>query len=173
MRAEPAGPSLRNELGLLILRVMLAGLILFHGIDKVVHGIAWMQRPLGALHLPFFLAYGTYVGEVLAPLLVLAGIFTRTASLLIAINMIMALVLEAGRSILTIQRTGAWGIELEAFYLLSAIVVALLGPDGSPYRLLFATSAPEGNGLPPTGSIVIPMAVNSRNSLGTSRSRLP
>jgi putative oxidoreductase len=119
---------LRDDVGRLILRVMLAALLLFHGVDKIIHGVAWMQRPLEDLHLPFVLAYGTYAGEVLAPLLVLAGIFSRTASLVIAFNMVMALVLEAGRFLFTIQSTGGWGIELEAFYLLTAIAVAVLGP---------------------------------------------
>jgi putative oxidoreductase len=126
MGASPV--TLPTDIGRLILRVTLAALLLFHGIDKIVHGIAWMQRPLAALHLPFFVAYGVYVGEVVAPLLVLLGLGTRLAAGVIALNMVMALVLEAGRNILTIQPAGGWGIELEAFYMLVAVVVALVGP---------------------------------------------
>jgi len=117
-----------DDTGRLLVRVMLAGLILFHGVDKILHGIDWMQRPLEALHLPFFIAYGVYVGEVAAPVLVLLGVFTRIAAAVICLDMVMALILDAGRLFLTIQPTGGWGIELEAFYLLSAVAVVLLGP---------------------------------------------
>ena len=36
---------------------------------------------LAGMGLPGFLAYGAYVGEIVAPLLVLAGLFTRPAAL--------------------------------------------------------------------------------------------
>lgn len=119
-----------DDVGKLVVRVMLGGLILFHGVDKILHGIEWMQRPLAALHLPFFIAYGVYLGEVVAPMFVLVGAFTRIAAATICVNMIMALTLEAGRLLFTIQSTGGWGVELEAFFLLSAVAVAISGPGG-------------------------------------------
>jgi putative oxidoreductase len=117
-----------DDIGRLVLRMTVAGLVLFHGIDKILHGIGWMQGPLQSLHLPFFIAYGVFAGEVLAPLLVLSGVLTRIGALFIAFNMIMALVLDAGRYILSINPSGGWGVELEAFYLIGALVIALLGP---------------------------------------------
>jgi putative oxidoreductase len=125
---SPVTRSFADDAGRLVLRVMVAGLILFHGIDKILHGIGWMQGPFQSLHLPFFIAYGVFVGEVLAPLLVLAGVFSRIGALFMAFNMIMALVLDAGRFILTINRGGGWGIEVEVFYLLGSVCVVLLGP---------------------------------------------
>ena len=47
----------QEDLGKLILRLAVGGLLLFHGISKVIHGVAWMHGPLGALHLPSFIAY--------------------------------------------------------------------------------------------------------------------
>jgi putative oxidoreductase len=128
MGSMPVSPSLADDIGRLVLRLTVAGLILFHGIDKIIHGIGWMQGPLQALHLPFFIANGVYVGEVLAPLLVAAGVFTRIGALLIVVDMIMAFVLDAGRLILSINPGGGWGVELEAFYLMGALAVCLLGP---------------------------------------------
>ncbi len=128
MGAAPVTHPLADDIGRLVMRLMTAGLILFHGIDKILHGIGWMQGPLQALHLPFIIAYGVFVGEILGPLLVLAGVFTRIGALFMAFSMIMALILDAGRLILTINRSGGWGIELEAFFLLSSMAIALLGP---------------------------------------------
>ena len=117
-----------QDVGKLLLRLTLAGLILFHGIDKVLHGIAWMSGPLHALHLPFLVAYGVYVGEVAAPLLMIAGVGTRIAALAIVVDMVMAIALEAWRLAPLISRTGGWGMELEAFYLMTAVVVFCIGP---------------------------------------------
>jgi putative oxidoreductase len=116
-----------QDIGKLILRLTVAGLILFHGINKIIHGIAWMNGPLAAAHLPSFIAYGAYIGEVAAPLLVIVGLWTRIASLFIAFNMVVAIGLEAWHLALVINRGGGWGLEIEAFYLLGAIAIFFLG----------------------------------------------
>ena len=118
------------DVGRLILRLTLAGLILFHGIDKVLHGIAWMSGPLRSAGLPQVVGYGVFLGEVVAPLFVILGLGTRVAALVIVANMVMALVLDAGRFILTINSVGGWGVETEAFYLLSAVTLFFVGGGG-------------------------------------------
>jgi putative oxidoreductase len=117
-----------EDTGKLILRLTVGGLIIFHGISKIIHGVAWMSGPLGAAHLPFFIAYGVYVGEVVAPIFIILGLWTRVASLVVAVNMVFAVALEAWRLAPTINRGGGWGLELEAFYFLVAVAVFLLGP---------------------------------------------
>ncbi len=115
------------DIGRLILRLTLSGLILFHGIDKILHGIAWMDGPLHAAGLPAFVGYGVFLGEVVAPVFVILGLGTRLAALVIVINMVMALALDAGRFLLTINSGGGWGVETEAFYLLSAVTLFFVG----------------------------------------------
>ncbi len=117
-----------EDFGKLVLRLTTAGLILFHGISKILHGVSFMDPALAGFHLPSFVAYGVYIGEVAAPLFVIAGAWTRVASLVIVINMVVAIVLEAHRNVAVIQRTGAWGLEAEAFFLLTALVITLIGP---------------------------------------------
>ena len=131
MLRRDAVPSERMlDVGRLILRLTLAGLILFHGIDKVLHGIAWMSGPLRSAGLPQVVGYGVFLGEVIAPLFVILGLGTRVAALVIVANMVMALVLDAGRFILTINSVGGWGVETEAFYLLSAVTLFFVGGGG-------------------------------------------
>jgi putative oxidoreductase len=120
-----------QDTGKLILRLTLAGLILFHGIHKLVFGIAFMAGPggpLAAMHLPAFIAYGVYVGEVVAPIFLVIGLWTRIAALVVAFNMVMAIGLEAWKLAFVLNRSGGWGIELEAFYLLTALAIFFLGP---------------------------------------------
>jgi|SRR5271157_3050075 len=116
-----------EDTGKLILRLTTAGLILFHGTSKIIHGVAFLGGPLAAFHLPTFVAYGVYAGEVIAPIFIIFGAWTRIASLVVIFNMIMAILLEAYRNTFVIQRTGAWGLETEAFYLLTALVIFLIG----------------------------------------------
>jgi putative oxidoreductase len=116
-----------EDIGKLVLRVTTAGLILFHGVSKIIHGVAFMDPALAQFHLPAFVAYGVYVGEVAAPLFMIAGAWTRVAALVVMFNMVVAIVLEAHRNVLVIQRTGAWGLEAEAFFLLTALAVVLIG----------------------------------------------
>ncbi len=116
-----------EDIGKLLLRITTAGLILFHGISKIIHGVGFMGPALADLHLPGFIAYGVFLGEVVAPVFLLFGLWTRLASLVVVVNMVMAILLEAHRNTFVIQRTGAWGLEAEAFYLLTAVVIFLVG----------------------------------------------
>jgi len=117
-----------EDTGKLIARLTVAGLIIFHGISKIIHGIAWMSAPLGAAHLPSFIGYGVYIGEVVAPIFIILGLWTRISSLVVAVNMVFAIALGAWHLAPTINRGGGWGLELEAFYFLIAIAVFFLGP---------------------------------------------
>ena len=117
-----------NALGLLLLRLSVGGLMLFHGVAKLSHGVSGIGGLLAGKGLPEFLAYGVYVGEVVAPLLVLIGLFSRPAAWVVAINMLIAVLLVHTGDITTIGKTGGWALELHTFYFLGAIAVALLGP---------------------------------------------
>jgi putative oxidoreductase len=120
--------ALRPDAGLLVLRVALGVIVLFHGISKVRNGVAWMAGPLSAVGLPSFVAYGSYVGEVIAPVMLIVGLWTRPAALVIAFNMLMAVILVLRQRVMTINpQGGGWAIELEALIFFTAIAVALAG----------------------------------------------
>jgi putative oxidoreductase len=116
-----------QDVGKLILRLMCAGLILFHGIAKLFHGVGFIEKGLAAWHLPAVIAYGVFIGEIVAPLFILLGLWTRVAAGVVMFNLIVAVALAAHRNAFVIQRTGAWGLEAEAFFFLSALVILLLG----------------------------------------------
>src|SRR5215470_8505905 len=79
-----------EDAGKLVLRAVLSILILLHGIAKIIGGPAFITGLVAKSGLPPAIGYLVYVGEVLAPLLVLFGIWTRAAALVIAINMLVA-----------------------------------------------------------------------------------
>jgi len=125
--------------GKLLLRLTVGILLLFHGIAKVQHGIGWIEGLLQSKGIPGFVAYGAYIGEVLMPILVILGIFTRPAALIIAINLVVATLLVGTGNFFNITQVGAWALEIEAFYFLTSLVIMLLGSGRyslvkEPYR---------------------------------------
>ena len=117
-----------DAVGKLLLRVTLGLLILLHGIAKITQGVDGIATGLVANGLPGFIAYGVYVGEVLAPLMLIAGFYARVNALLIAVNMIFAIALVHSADMFNLGRAGGAALELQYMYLLAAISVALLGP---------------------------------------------
>jgi len=116
-----------DDLGKLLLRLSVGGLMLFHGIAKVRHGIDPIVHLVESKGLPSFVAYGAYLGEVIAPILILIGFLTRPAALIVGVNMGFAIWLVHMADLQRITPQGAWGVELQMFYLLGAIALFFMG----------------------------------------------
>jgi putative oxidoreductase len=117
----------REDAGKLLLRIAVGGLLLFHGVSKLMGGIGWMAGMLASNHLPAFIGYGVYVGEVIAPIFLLLGVFTRAAALIVAFDLLMAILLVQRTKIFTLNQGGGWTIELEMLFLLGGLAIFLLG----------------------------------------------
>jgi len=117
-----------TDTGKLILRLALGALILLHGLAKLGSGIEGITRMVTGAGLPDWVAWGVYVGEILAPLMVLAGWFARIGAAIIAVNIVFAVALAHRAELLALGATGGWALELQGMYLFTAIAVACLGP---------------------------------------------
>lgn len=118
---------LSNDIGKLLLRLTVGILMLFHGVEKIIHGIGGIKHLTVSAGLPEFVAYGVYVGEVIAPIFIILGLYARVASLFLAVNMMMAIFLAYGKGLFAIGQHGALVSELPLFYLLLSISIFLLG----------------------------------------------
>ena len=116
-----------EDWGKLLLRLAVGGLLIFHGIAKMRNGIGWMAGPLSGLGLPAFVAYGAYVGEVIAPIFLILGKWSRIAGLVVAFNMMSAIIIALRDKVFTLNMGGGWAIELELMFLLGGVIVFLLG----------------------------------------------
>ncbi|MGH8198140.1 MAG: DoxX family protein [Steroidobacteraceae bacterium] len=119
---------MNESTGKLILRITLALLILLHGIGKLTNGIDWLDGALTAAGLPTFFKYGVYVGEIVAPLLVIAGYYSRIGAWLIAVNMLFAIGLAHWAEVFLLDQSGGLALEKQYMFLFSAIALALIGP---------------------------------------------
>lgn len=121
-------PTTQVDTGKLVLRLTLGILVLLHGIAKLRGGVEGIEGMLTANGLPGVLAYGALLGEVLGPLLVIAGFYSRIGALLILVNMLFAIGLAHMGELGMLNATGGWALELQGMFIGTAIAVALIGP---------------------------------------------
>jgi putative oxidoreductase len=116
-----------GDAGRLVLRLTLGILILLHGIAKLSGPLDPIAGMLTKAGLPSVLAYGVYVGEILAPILLIVGVWTRAAAIVIVLNMVFAVVLAHSSELFAIGKQGGYALELQAMFLFMAVAIALLG----------------------------------------------
>ena len=126
--AKQAAGSTTDDTGKLLLRLMLGGFMLFHGYAKITKGVGGIETSLVTMGLPAWVAYGVYLGEIFAPLLIIIGYYARIGGAIIAINMIFAITLSHSKQLLDLGKSGGWALELQGFFLLTGLVILLIGP---------------------------------------------
>lgn len=117
-----------NDIGKLVLRLTVGGLILLHGISKVSGGVGGIEKMVEGIGLPGYFALAVYVGEVLAPILVIIGLYARVGAALIVVNMLVAIGLAHRADLFVLGKSGGWALELQGFFLFTALALALMGP---------------------------------------------
>lgn len=117
-----------DDSGKLVLRLALGILVLFHGVSKLHGGIGFLHPMLSALGLPTWFAYGVYIGEIVAPVMVILGLFTRIGAFLIFVNLIFAIVLVHRPDLFSMTRQGGWALELQGMFMFSALALTFMTP---------------------------------------------
>lgn len=128
----------QEDMGRFLLRLLVAGLMLFHGVGKVMgypESMGFIQSALSGFSLPAVVAYGVFLGEVIGPIMVILGVFSRVGGLLIFANMIVAIALAHAGQVLAITDHGTYALELQAFYLFGGLAIALLGSGRMALRM--------------------------------------
>lgn len=125
-----------DALGKLILRLSVGGLLLLHGIAKLLNpgSLTWIGETLVAQGLPSFLAYGVLVGEIVAPLMAIVGLHTRLAGLLMTLSMLTAIFLIHSHELFALNGNGGWLLELQGLFLFGAAAIMFLGSGRMAYR---------------------------------------
>lgn len=116
-----------EDIGKLVLRLSLGGLMLFHGLHTLLNGLAPLQAILAAHNIPENAAYFAYLGGLVAPILIIVGLFSRVGAVLVMLNVVIMLVLADFSKIASIASDGSYALEVQAFYFFTALAVSLLG----------------------------------------------
>ncbi|WP_422917503.1 DoxX family protein [Salinicola tamaricis] len=125
-----------DDLGKLLLRLCVGILILLHGLHKLMdpaslNGIAHQLAQMGV---PSFVAYGVLVGEIIAPLMAIVGWQARLGGMLMAINMLVAIVLVHLSQLYSLNGQGGWTLELQGMFLGAALAVMFLGSGRMAFK---------------------------------------
>jgi putative oxidoreductase len=116
------------DAGKLLLRLTVGGLVLLHGIAKVIGGPDYIVGVVEKAGLPGSFGYAVYLGEVVAPLAMILGVWTRIAALVVAANMAVAVALVHMHELFALSRTGGWALELQGMFFFTALAIAMIGP---------------------------------------------
>ena len=114
------------DIAKLLLRLSVGILMMFHGIHKLMHGIEGIKSMTTSAGLPEFLAYGVYVGELIAPIFIILGIYARAAAAILSFNMLMAIGLAYGFSF-SLTKHGGLAMELPLMFFIMSLLIVLLG----------------------------------------------
>jgi putative oxidoreductase len=115
------------DTALLILRLVLGVMILLHGIAKLPPPPEGLMGMLAKANLPSVFAYGVYLGEVVAPILLIIGLWTRLAAVVIVINIVVAVLLVHTGDLASLNAQGGYALELQSMFLFTAVALALTG----------------------------------------------
>jgi len=122
-----------EDTGKLILRLALGILILLHGVSKIIGGIDPIVGLVVKAGLPASVAYLVYIGEVIASVVMIVGVWTRAAGVVIAINMVVAVMLAHAHQVFTMSKTGGWALELQGMFFFAALAVDCWARGGSAW----------------------------------------
>lgn len=115
------------DLAKLLLRIGFAGFFLFHGIHKIYGGTEFIQGLFTQNGLPASLAYLIYLGEVLAPIAMLIGVWTRFSAFIGVGTCVVVILLMHMNHFFTLTKVGAWVGEGVGTFLFGFLAIMFLG----------------------------------------------
>ncbi len=129
-----------DDLGKLILRLSTGVMMLLHGISKVqnysgtmnyLQGSGEEAGLLATLGLPNFLAYGVFLGELVAPVFLILGVLPRLSALAVMATMAVAIYshagVEGGSALFSLGGFGGWSYELQGLYFFASLAILVMG----------------------------------------------
>lgn len=122
------------DLGLLILRLGLGICLFMHGFGKILHGVSGVKSILVGAGLPSFLSYFAYLGEILAPIMIAVGFYSRAGAALVFASSIIILYSFFGFSNL-LELNSVNGFKAELIYLYIAMSICIIFSGSGKYAI--------------------------------------
>ena len=122
------------DLGILFARLGLGVCLFVHGFAKISHGIGGVKSILTKAGLPEIMAYGSYIGEVVAPIMIILGIFSRIGALLVLGTSLTILYAYHGLGNL-LELTNVGGFKAEILYLYIALSLCIIFNGSGKYAI--------------------------------------
>jgi len=70
-----------------------------------------------------YISYGIYIGEVITPIFLIFGKYIRIAAMIIAVDILLAMILLYRDNIFSLHANGGWSVELPLLYFMIAVTL--------------------------------------------------
>lgn len=117
----------KQHTGILIIRVSIAFTMLIYGITKFIFGNDFIATLLVQYGFPSVFSYAVFVGEIIAPILIIIGFRTKQAGLVFAVNCFIAILMVQLPNLLNLNNSGGWAIDLIFIYMMFGIALFFIG----------------------------------------------
>lgn len=121
------------DLGLLFARLGLGICLIMHGVHKISQGIEGVKAALANHGIPEFIAYLAYIGEFVAPILLILGVFSRIGAVLVLGTVGFILYVAHFPNLFELTQYG--GFAAEIVFLYSAIALCILCCGSGKYAI--------------------------------------
>ena len=120
--------SSRDDIGKLIIRLAVGILMLFHGVAFLGGDHAILNR-VASYGMPEIIGWGGAIfGELVGPILILLGVYSRIGGALVTVFMLTAIALSHNNHLFMLsERGGGYFLELQMFFLLTALSIFVTG----------------------------------------------
>ena len=122
-----------TNFGLLILRLALGVCLFMHGVAKIMNGVSGVKSMLVAKNIPEFVAYGVYLGEIVAPIMIILGLFCRIGALIV-FGLSIVILYVAYPDLGAMNAHG--GLSAEILYLYLGISICLIATGGGRFSVI-------------------------------------
>ena len=122
-----------TNFGLLILRLALGVCLFMHGVAKIMNGVGGVKSMLVAKGIPEFVAYGVYLGEIVAPIMIILGLFCRIGALIV-FGLSIVILYVAYPDLGAMNAHG--GLSAEILYLYLGISICLIATGGGRFSVI-------------------------------------
>ena len=140
--------------GLLVLRVIVGVIMAAHGLQKVQRGPAEFGRTaLDSLGVPApgFMGYVVTFAELGGGILLILGLLTRLAAVVLTVDLVVAILLVKVRVGLIAEEGAGAGAELDLALIAGVVALLLMGAGALSVDRLIGLERASGGGSPAQG----------------------
>lgn len=140
--AFPPFPGIRSSIGLVVLRLLTGFGIFLHGYGKLSQGPDFFAGFANGVGVPVFMVWLAVLAETVGGLLILLGLVSPLAALMLVGNMAFAVKHHIGRGdpfLLNSTGEGTYtvGFEFASLYLVAFFALLLAGPGRFSFDYFF------------------------------------
>lgn len=115
-----------HDIAMLLIRLGLGVSIFMHGLNKIFNGLSFVRSVVLKLGLPEFVSYGVYLSEIIAPIMLMIGFYSRLGAFVIICSSIF-IIYATYPNPLALTSHGGFSAEILYLYIFSSFCIVFNG----------------------------------------------